>query len=1052
MVIEANNLDFFMRVIGGNTVAAELDRVAKSIDSTAISADRTAVAVESLDRTLLALAGAMDKEIVAADRSSTANKALGDSYKFVAVSSEQSVAGINASTAALERHSMAATTASGKMRAFAGSATATGLIKASKWIAGGALVTGYESIKKYMSFQRIVTQSVTEAGVPLKDQKAAMAGLLDISKQTGAKADDMAHIYYRVASSLAGTHAPLSKMLELTKQIANLNLLGNVPTGQQSEDTARVFMSVYNAKLKDTGHNTKKIIGTASAIAGSADAYIKDVSVAFGNGLLAAAQQQGLGMNEAGAIFAAYTKLGMKPASAGVYATRAITQLFSPTVAGTKGFAALGIDPFMLKKKLDTKGFGGVLKYINDAMAGPLSPLPSYAKYKGSTGSAAAFKQLDTWFNGSLNTTFKNALGQNVTGAAFKQQLAANLKSGKGMTEQDMSVVRNMMLTRMFGGQRGSVQVAALLNNLPSFMAAFENINKNTSNARVDRLTKIAKETPAAQLKIVQAKINADFIKIGEIVTPIFLKVARGFATFFDVLSKFKIVIWEIVGVLGEVLLLGIALKTLRAGLKIFDFFKTLKTTKLKDAVTNAKATEPMMAAGTTMERAAGIDMEAARLNLRAAEMSAFGKNKGGVILPGSRGPAGKGLYLPPVAYPGRKPIGITYGEQTSRVHAGAQMYAYTSQGGKQAPMILGGMGRAAASTTVATAEKVGIGAMAKGALSSVGSMAFGMPGMIAMLALPMILPMLPSIFKGIGSIFGSGPQAPLITAATQASVKKQATVELTAAQKQLAAASKGDPNSILQYAKYGVRGNRDTARSSFDPKNKWIGDNFAYLFQKNAKSKEQYAKLMKLYPGTQAYKDAYNRADSQEQKLIGQIKKDPKFKAYMQKVRPLLMAQLGLGDNSGFTKSTDIAKATAKMYENQAQAFVKTSNLKNIGGGATTRVISDLQGIASLSAAQKREIALARDSKLPRQVRESYAFQAADLDTKIATLKANLAKDTSGKTGQKLDAKTINDWAKAAAKEQKANFDAAGLTADKIGKAVADAVGNLPGKDHWKF
>jgi len=1050
MVHEANSLEFFMRSTGGTTVAAEFGRVSKAIDSTALSSDRTAVAVENLERMLLSLTGTMDREIAAASKTTTSNKALGDSFRFVAASSEQSVAGVNAATAALERNAMAATAASGKMRTFAGSATATGLIKASKWIAGGALVTGYESIKKYMSFQRIVTQSVTEAGVPLKDQKAAMAGLLDISKQTGAKADDIAHIYYRVASSLAGTHTPLKRMLDLSKQIANLNLLGNVPSGQQSEETARVFMSVYNANLKDTRHNTKKIIGTASAIAGSADAYIKDVSVAYGNGLLAAAQQQGLGMNEAGAIFAAYTKLGMKPASAGVYATRAITQLFSPTVAGTKGFAALGIDPFMLKKKLDTKGFGGVLKYINDALAGPLNPLPTYAKYKGKTGSAAAFAQLDTWFNGSLNATFKNALGQNVTGAAFKAQLAANLKSGKGMTEQDMSVVRNMMLTRMFGGQRGSVQVAALLNNLPSFMAAFENINKNTSNARVNRLTKIARETPAAQLKIVQAKINADFIKIGEIVTPMFLKAAKAFAAFFDVFAKFKIVIWEVVGVLGEVLLLGIALKTLRAGLRIFDFFKTLKTKTLRDAVTNTKATEPMMAAGTAMERAAGVEMEAARLQLRAAEVNAFGKGKGGVILPGSRGPAGKGLYLPVASYPGRKPVGITYGAQTSKVHAGAQMYAYTSQGGKQVPMILGNMGRAAP-TPVAPIERAGIGATLKGGARALGGFMMGAPGIMAMMALPLILPMIPSIVKGIGSIFGSGPQAPLITAATQATVKTKSKTELTAAQKALAAASKGDSNSILQYAKNAVRGNRDLARASFDPKNKWIANNFANLYQNTEKTKQNAAKLMRMFPGTKTYKDAFDRANAQEKKLMGQIRKDPKFAAYMQKVRPLLMAQMGFIDPGGFSKSSAIAQETAKMYGKQATAFLKTSTLKKIGGGATTRVISDLQGIATLSAAQKREAALARDAKLPRQVRESYAFQAAELGTQIAKLKANLAKDTSGKTGQKLDAKTINDWAKAAAKEQKANFDAAGLTADKIGKAVADAVNGLPGKDHWK-
>lgn len=1024
-----------MTVTGSNTVAAELDRVAKSIDSTAISADRTAVAVESLDRTLLALAGAMDKEIVAADRSSTANKALGDSYKFVAVSSEESVASINASTTALERHSMAATTASGKMRAFAGSATATGLIKASKWIAGGALVTGYESIKKYMSFQQIVTQSVTQAGVPLKDQKAAMAGLLDISKQTGAKADDMAHIYYRVASSLAGTHAPLSRMLEISKQIANLNLLGNVPTGQQSENTARVVMSIYNANLKDTGHNLKKTIGTISAIAGSSDAYIKDVSVAFGNGLLAAAQQQGLGMNEAGAIFAAYTKLGMKPSSAGVYATRAITQLFSPTVAGSKGFGMLGIDAFKMKKIEDSQGLGGVLKYLNQKLEGPLSPLPSYAKYKGSTGSAAAFKQLDTWFNGSLNTTFQNALGQKVTGTEFKKQLADNLKSGKGMTEQDMSVVRNMMLTRMFGGQRGSVQVAALLDNLPSFIAAYENINKNATDKKVDQLTDIARKTPGTQLKIIEAKINADFIKIGETITPIFLKLAVAAASVFDVFAKFKIVIWGVVGVLGEVLLLGIALKTLRAGLKIFDFFKTFQTTKLRDAVTNTKATEPMMAAGTTMERAAGIEMEAASLNLRAAEMSAFGGPKGGLILPGSRGPAEKGLYLPGYSYPGRKPVGITYGEQTSRVHAGAQMYAYTSQGEKQAPMILGGMERAAASTTVATAEKVGIGAMAKGALSSVGDFAMGPWGMAAMMLAPMMIPLIGKL----GSfLFGGGGTPAPKNAATQTSIQKAIeTAKKQAAKDQLELNK--NPKDLKTLNDYWKQQNIIT-RSTGNLKGKWAANNFAWM------AEQAMPKFIKN--GRYGFGHFVDSDQAETDKLIQQLKKNPQFAKYIKQIRPAIYAQLmGVATNELSSKNAKVAQAGFQHFvssrtteQNASLGFVADNKNQY-----QARVQVGMQSRTDFLATYKKELSLSKDKNLSSDLRTQYANAAKDTHDKITELGTELRNLSKENKGQ-MSMQTISELAKTIAKENKSVYADLGFTPEKFAQALQTAITSSAG------
>ena len=1025
-----------MRVIGGNNVAAELGRVAKSIDSTALSADRTAVAVENLDRTLLAVAGAMDKEIAAASKTTTSNKALGDSFKFVAVSSEQSVAGINASTAALDRHSMAATTASGKMRAFVGSATASGLIKASKYIAGGALVTGYESINKYMSFQRIVTQSVTEAGVPLKDQKAAMSGLLDISTKTGAKADDIAHVYYRVASSLAGTHTPLNRMLKISEKIAELNLLGNVPSGQQSEETARVVMSMYNANLKDTGHNLKKTIGTISAIAGSSDAYIKDVSVAFGNGLLAAAQQQGLGMNEAGSIFAAYTKLGMKPASAGVYATRAITQLFSPTIAGSKGFGMLGIDAFKMKKIQDSQGFGGVLKYLNKALEGPMSPLPSYAKYKGSTGSAAAFKQLDTWFNGSLNTTFKNALGQKVTGAEFKKQLADNLKSGKGMTEQDMSVIRNMMITRMFGGQRGSVQIAALLNNLPSFMAAYNNINANSNNKKVDQLTEIARQTPGAQLKIVQAKINADFIKIGEIITPMFLRLAKAFAAFFDVFAKFKPLLWEVVGVLGEVLVIGIALKSLRGAIKIFDFFKALQTKTLRDALTNTKATEPLVAAGTAMERAATVEMEAATMNLRAAEMSVVSKTTNGLMLPGSRGPAGKGLYLPGYSYPGRKPIGRAYAETTNASHAAASSVAYINQGAKSGTTIIGGLGRTvanpAATRTVAQAAvadvaKVGFGSAAKTALGAVGRIALGPEAQIAMMLAPIAIPLIGKLFGGIGSLFGGGPGATPTNAPTLTEQQKQAAAAAALAAKQKNAALKGGIGDVTSYLNSIDAKNVSNMRG--DSKNKWAANNFAYLFEN----------------GTKKQKD----------KLAEQLKNDPAFAAYIKKNRAGVYGAI-----MGYSAEQQLSK-NKTMQHLAANQLTQSGTSK---GNEVLKAITDpknsllakagaqIQGIYSLSQIQKKELTLAnkKDSKgnyvLNKDVRAQYTLSATTLGKEVEQLRQSLSETVkAGKASGKLNPADLRAFANETAAKQSAAFKEAGLSADQIGKAVARAISGLP-------
>lgn len=1031
MVTEANNLEFIMKLFGSAEVAAGLDRVIKGIDGTSVSADGAAVSVDRFDQTLRVLAGALDRDIVASDRAAKANAGLGDSYKFVAVSADQSVASINASTAAYERNAAAAASASGGMRNIINGTTATGLIKASKWIAGGALLTGYESIKKYMSFQQTVTQSITQAGVPLADQKAIMSGLLDISTKTGEKANDMASTFYRVASSLAGTHTPLKRMLEISTAIAKLNVLGNVPAGAQSENTARVVMSIYNANLKGTGRDLTKIIGTSSAIAGSADAYIKDVSSAFGNGLLAAAQQQGLSMADAGAIFAAYTKLGMKPASAGVYATRSITQLFSPTVQGEKGLQMLGIDPFKIKEIQDKQGFPAVLQYLNKQLQGPLSPLPTYAKYKGSTGSAAAFKQLNTWFNGALSQTFQNQLGENVTGAQFKAQLAADLKSGKGITPQEMDVVRNMMITRMFGGQRGSVQIAALLNNLPSILAAAGNIAKNTDPKKVNELTKIALNTPGQQFKIIEAKISADFIKIGEIITPIFLKIAKAVVGVFDVFSRFKWVVKEVVGVLAEILILGTTLKAIRTVLKVSDFFRNMSRTKLRDAVTNAKATEPIVTAGVEMQGAAKVQADAAAVQLRAAEMLSMGGRggaMGAVSAAESRAMAGRGLYVPTASFPGRKPIGRAYAETNNASRAAMSSTAYMSQTER-------GVAKVAEGEAIKTAEKRGIGMALKGAMGSALDMAMGPMGMAAMMLAPMAIPLIGKL--GSWLFGGGGGTSKPVNAATQTSLQKAT----AAAQKQIAkdqALLKKNPNDLNAltdlYSQQAI-----VDRNTGNLHGKQLANNFAYLVQSALPKITMRGQIPQTSGANQAELD----------KLTAQMKANPAFARYVKQIRPLVYGQLmGFAVNELSTKNATLAQAGFENFvsnrnqrDSTALGYVtdKSKPLK-------ARLQEGMQASLGMEQTMRTELNLSKTAGTAA-VRKEYLAAYENTRSNYGQLQKDIAQLSKDNKGQ-ITPKVISDLAKQIATENKQIYTELGFSSTQFAQAVTAA---LAGTGHWK-
>ena len=1030
-----------MKIFGSAEVATGLDRVVKGIDGTSVSADRAAVATDRFDQTLRVLAGALDRDVIASDRAAKANAGLGDTFKFVAVSADQSVASINASTTAYERNAAAAASASGGMRNFVGGSAATGLIKASKWIAGGAAITAYESIKKYMSFQQSVTESITQAGVPISEQKAIMSGLLDISTKVGVKANDMAAIFFRVASSVSGTHTPLKKMLEISSAIAKLNVLGNVAPGQASEQTARVVMALYNLNLKGTGHDLNKIIGTVSGISGSSDARSRDVIAGFSSGLGLAAQSYGLSAAEAGAVFSVFTKLGMKPASAGVYAGRSIQQLFSPTVQGSKGLGILGIDPFQLKHIEDTQGFGGALKFLNDKLSGDIKPLGSYAKYKGKTGVAAAQAQLQTWFNGSLTQTMINDLGKKVKGSDFQNELSSQLKQGVGLTPEQWGVIKNMIITRAFGGQRGALQVGGLLGNLDLYNSALGNIQNNSNPKKVNQLTKIALNTPGQQFKMVEARISADFIKIGQIITPTFIRIAKAIVGFFDVFSKFKYAVKDVVDVLGLVLVIGIGLKSLRTAFKVFDFFKTLRTTKIKDLITGSKATEPIVAAGAEMQGAAKIQADAAAVQLKAAEtfsgrtfMGAPGRAPAGVPMgvPGRAPAKGGGLWVPKESYPRRLPINAQW-SAAEQAHFNGPAGAY--------PPVVAPMRTPVSirSTVPMVEEKVGFGAMAKGALGAVGGALmspFGMMGL--MMAMPLI-------FSGIGKLtglLGGLFKTPATyNAPTQTEAQKAAAAAAAAAAKQKAAAAKGGLGDVTAYLnsidKYNVQ--------SGHGKGKWAANNFAYLWQKNFGFMMSNGKY-------------YDQNTKEIDRLSAQIKKDPVFAAYIKKNRAdIYGAVMGYSTQQQLSKNKVMQRFAADQLTGKAitgsdAAFKAANDSKN---SPLARAGAAMQGIVDMTTARNQELALMnkKDAKgkyvLDASVRAEYQSSTVELNKRIKALGENLKNNEKQNIPSgRLQQADLKAWLTEASSKQSQAFKDAGLTPEKFGAAVAAA---LAGSGHWK-
>ena len=1025
MAGENTNLNFRVTIDGNNEVATALDRLIRLLDTLAVSADDAAAMMGRLDEAMGAAVKTLSKYNPSMTKAGTAteryNVAAADTSKVA----KDAAVGLDSQAVAAERVAVstrgaavaqkslnASTGLLAKSSMFLNSSFSAGIIKAGKWIDAGAAITAYEGIKKYMSFQALVTESITQAGVPIKEQQGIMQGLLDISTKTGVKANDMANIFFRVASSLSGSGASMKTMLDISQKIADLNLLGNVAPGAASEATARVVMSLYNANLKGTGHNLNKIIGVESGIAGSSDARLPDVSSAFGNGLTAAAKQYGLSAAEAGSIFSVFTKLGMKPASAGVYASRALLQLFSPTVQGTKALTGLGIDPFKLQHIENTQGYQATLEYLNSKLNGPYSTLPTYAKYKGKTGTAAFQAQLEQWFNGSLSQTFLNQLGQKTTGAKFKAQLQSDVKSGKGITPEDMQVIRNMIITRAFGGQRGSLQMGALLGNLNLYGASLSNILKNSDPAHVKKLIEIAKNTPQQQFKILGARFNAVLIEIGKTITPIFLKLGKAVVGVFEVLGRVKPLLWALLGTLGLISVIGATLKTAQIGFKIFNWFRNIKQNGIMSNVKGGVADKAIV---TAAEASSRVQITAAETALASYEKSAAS-----LTLAAERISFGHGV---PMMGEG---AGVIASEE-SRVGTGV----IAAESGVAS-------GAVSAETAAARTAALGATSAETGLLAGEAGMSLMAPEvMIPLMMSTTLLPMFSgSISKFFSGLFGGKGFTPTV-AATRGSVEKSLAQNKKTAANALKNKNIGTGQGIGTYFGATEGANADFAHLQGN----WVANNWA--------AKWQEAQRLKNVKGRGAGA-ANAQGAAEEAKLLAQLKKNPAFAKYLSTHRAGVYQQAaGFNLAAANAANLKVQKASAAAFgsliTNKTGYFDVMSKNTSIKGGVNARVATDLMGITNLSKLRAEAIKLSKDPKINKSLQEEYKKASDKLGGKIKDLQKTMSDDVKNHK-QQIDEKSIDAWAKAAAKENTAAWSAAGITPAGFAAALTTALkGNGP-------
>lgn len=542
-------------------------------------------------------------------------------------------------------------------------------MKGATYLGLGAVGAIYEGVKMYADLGAKMTQLSTQAGVDKNLLPGLTQDALRISKETGQSVNDIADAMYRVASGTAswrnGLGATKQQLAQITESVSQLNLLGNVPGGQQAEQASRILTVLLNANFKGIGKDPKKAMALINAGVGAGDIRMSELISALGRGALASASGVGLSAKDAISWIDLLTSMGTTGSVAGTYVRSGIINLAAAGGKGEKALAMLGIKPGQIQALMSgPTGLIGAAQFLNEHL-NKFNPVLTYPKFHGLTGRAGAEAQLEAWGANSIDPKLIAKWGLNSMGAIATDMAKQTL------TPQEKQFLKIFMLANSFGGAKQLTPILTLLQatNLPgqpatrtdTIQGIEANITRNATQQHLNESIEQAKQTPKTQFNILLRTLQADLINIGKALTPLALSITKGITNVVTALSKMKPVL-EILGVaLGGLLITAGAIKTagfikslyaplgklygvtdkvwgLTSKVPGLGWTKRLagggerfrQAAAMSDKMTLKAAGDILAKAGIGLEEAAMALKGAAGAEVRAAEVSSLGGGGGG--------------------------------------------------------------------------------------------------------------------------------------------------------------------------------------------------------------------------------------------------------------------------------------------------------------------------------------------------------------------------------------------------------------------------------------
>lgn len=440
------------------------------------------------------------------------------------------------------------------------------VMRASTWAALGAGGVIYKSVKLYTDLNSQIQQIINQAGRPVSEEGFLTKESIQIAKDTGAAIHDVANAMYRAASGTAAwnhhTGATKKQLVNLTRAMVDLNVLGNVPGGAQAEQGARILVSLMNAGIGKYSSSPKRAAAFANAVVGAGDIRQAEMIAASSKGLFTAAKINKLSLPDVFAYADLLTSLGQTGATAGTAVKSAVTLLGqNPSVQGTTALGMVGIKPGDMQAWIKSGGLGFAGQQLMEHMK-KFQPVSTFPRYAGAEeGAASAEKLFAKWTLGT-----KGPKG-------FMQAWKRGLDPKNAKDKEYLDFIQGQLIVKAFGGSKQMVGVATLLQNLPKFMEFYNRIKEQSTLKVYDASVKRAENAPGRKISRMWIELQGVMIDLGKKLTPTVITIGDGFVKLIKAITKFKEIFIPIVAMIGGAIAFGAAAKVAnfaQGGVKMF--------------------------------------------------------------------------------------------------------------------------------------------------------------------------------------------------------------------------------------------------------------------------------------------------------------------------------------------------------------------------------------------------------------------------------------------------------------------------------------------------